>query len=684
MKIIKILVAALFVFAFSVQGSVKVVAGMSCDTVATDAGTGHYLVTTANDLMAMGCNIAAGDADYRTGTYDLQNNIDLTGVYWVPIGNAIYPFTGEFNGNSHVLSHLTLTTLTTHLETYNGFIMYATGMFGNVEGADIHDLTIQNASIDVASNPLTEGHTQLLDLSFIGVLSGAADLSTTIDSVTVKDASIDVTNTSMMEPTSYSWPFTYVGGIVGRLAGISYISHSEFTGTISVSVAQEDDQSVYLGGLAGGVESSSLDSSWLDADITFSSPADYEFKELALGGFAGYAFNSDLTDLVAETSLIDVNSDTILAAIGGIAGTVDTITTVQASTYIGTIDSTTDNVGGLIGFVQANTTVPNGSVTEITEAAQIKTNYVLADITGHNHVGGLVGKIYYATDIENSWFEGDIVGHHMVGGLVGSSEECHVTYGISFSLGTLTGVNYLGGITGYGYSENDLMDVFSRMAITKIAETETIPTPALSYYAGGIFGWDLGSYSYYEDVYFAGTIHNSSTDTLVYDPISYFANAPTVGTGVYYDHDLLGIPSQIGIARTTAEMKLQSGYDGFIFIDLWFMDARFNSGYAFFDAGFFKVIFDDGIKQFGYLSRPMLMIAPPTAPVKTGFVFGGWFTDQQLTHAWNFSSDFIEGDVTLYAKWTEQIPDTGDVAAYGFGTMGLGLILLTLSRKRKH
>ena len=45
------------------------------------------------------------------------------------------------------------------------------------------------------------------------------------------------------------------------------------------------------------------------------------------------------------------------------------------------------------------------------------------------------------------------------------------------------------------------------------------------------------------------------------------------------------------------------------------------------------------------------IISTPPAPVKDGYTFGGWFTDEGCTHAWSFA-DGIPGDMTLYAKWT--------------------------------
>ncbi|MGE7843734.1 S-layer homology domain-containing protein [Lysinibacillus sp. NPDC093712] len=38
-------------------------------------------------------------------------------------------------------------------------------------------------------------------------------------------------------------------------------------------------------------------------------------------------------------------------------------------------------------------------------------------------------------------------------------------------------------------------------------------------------------------------------------------------------------------------------------------------------------------------------------PVKSGYVFEGWFKDAALTKAWNFVSDVITENLTLYAKW---------------------------------
>lgn len=49
----------------------------------------------------------------------------------------------------------------------------------------------------------------------------------------------------------------------------------------------------------------------------------------------------------------------------------------------------------------------------------------------------------------------------------------------------------------------------------------------------------------------------------------------------------------------------------------------------------------------------------PTDPTRSGYVFKGWFTDDSdFTDAWDFDSDTIASNTTLYAKWEEESKPT--------------------------
>ncbi|WP_431807806.1 InlB B-repeat-containing protein [Lysinibacillus sphaericus] len=41
----------------------------------------------------------------------------------------------------------------------------------------------------------------------------------------------------------------------------------------------------------------------------------------------------------------------------------------------------------------------------------------------------------------------------------------------------------------------------------------------------------------------------------------------------------------------------------------------------------------------------------PTAPTKTGYTFAGWYKDATLTTEWNFATETVTEDTTLYGKW---------------------------------
>ena len=46
-------------------------------------------------------------------------------------------------------------------------------------------------------------------------------------------------------------------------------------------------------------------------------------------------------------------------------------------------------------------------------------------------------------------------------------------------------------------------------------------------------------------------------------------------------------------------------------------------------------------------------ITAPTAPTATGWQFDGWYKEDACTNAWNFNSDTVTANTTLYAKWTQ-------------------------------
>ncbi len=65
------------------------------------------------------------------------------------------------------------------------------------------------------------------------------------------------------------------------------------------------------------------------------------------------------------------------------------------------------------------------------------------------------------------------------------------------------------------------------------------------------------------------------------------------------------------------------------------------------------------------------IINPPVAPTKTGYTFDGWYKEEARTTAWNFSTEKITSDTTLYAKWI--ISNNNNSTTNGSSNNGLGI-----------
>ena len=59
------------------------------------------------------------------------------------------------------------------------------------------------------------------------------------------------------------------------------------------------------------------------------------------------------------------------------------------------------------------------------------------------------------------------------------------------------------------------------------------------------------------------------------------------------------------------------------------------------------------------------LVTKPTAPTKTGSTFAGWYKEPGCTNPWDFDSDTVTADVTLYAKWTTNPHSLGDTGPAG-------------------
>jgi uncharacterized repeat protein (TIGR02543 family) len=71
------------------------------------------------------------------------------------------------------------------------------------------------------------------------------------------------------------------------------------------------------------------------------------------------------------------------------------------------------------------------------------------------------------------------------------------------------------------------------------------------------------------------------------------------------------------------------------------------------DAATYTVTFDSrgGSAVASRTAQADAVITVPANPTRSGYTFGGWYKEAACTNAWNFSSDKVTANTTLYAKW---------------------------------
>ena len=86
--------------------------------------------------------------------------------------------------------------------------------------------------------------------------------------------------------------------------------------------------------------------------------------------------------------------------------------------------------------------------------------------------------------------------------------------------------------------------------------------------------------------------------------------------------------------------------------------ADFNPGYA--------ITFNSngGSEVAGMMVVAGSAIQPPVRPKKENYLFGGWYKDEALTQLFKFGSEPVEQDLTLYARWLDDVRFDYDITPF--------------------
>lgn len=238
------------------------------------------------------------------------------------------------------------------------------------------------------------------------------------------------------------------------------------------------------------------------------------------------------------------------------------------------------------------------------------------------------------------------------------SEERVIDLGLTgcACMPTLYGNKLIVGGEVSGGSALAIVDLDNDFATTLVSSADGSVLPA-----GGIKGAPLVSVQA-DDAYVYFTVNYGATS----DYVSY-----TSGGGVYR--------YKMGDAQATGAFSA-AGHNNYCDSPIA-CDAKGNlyyindSGTLFKLSGGVKVSFETGEgSKVDFQTTADGKLVKPADPTRDGYTFGGWYTDEACTQAYDFSTP-VTADLTLYAKWTKNAVNpggNGGAGSNGGGGSGTG------------
>lgn len=293
------------------QSGIACIAGVRAGRLDYGAGIAAdpYRVYKIEDLARMGTGKTDPDGNiWRSwDSYMLMNDLDFTSASsydsgevdadfiqgtttggWNPIGNMVSSFSGSFDGGGHAIRNLMISRTDSLYQ----------GMFGVIDGAEIKDISLENASvIGNASSGVLVGYafddSSISGCSSSGTISGAGQvggLAGTLDCSTISRS---------WSSASVHASGAYAGGLVGYATNMC----GSIKSAISDSYAMGDVAAPsFAGGLAGNVDSGSgISDCYAAGDVSVSSSH--------AGGLAGAIYSSSISGCAAMGETVGDGSD---------------------------------------------------------------------------------------------------------------------------------------------------------------------------------------------------------------------------------------------------------------------------------------------------------------------------------------------------------------------------------------
>ncbi len=426
---------------------------ISFDVEVSTPTPADILIDSCLDLI----DVYNNGTDNRYDNLSLTTDVDCTGETLTPMFSqsdvdfGVIGFRGNFNGNNHTLSGVSL-----NYPGDNGI-----GLFSATNNATFSDLTISGSTngnqcvgglVGIATNTDFTNVTTSVAVNAYEYVGGLVGCNL-VDNST---GSSFTNNTSSGEIFA---SYGNVGGLIGEQT-----SHTEGALTISnntVTAVIEAD-SWAAGGIVGYMSIGDETTATIEDN---SVPAIDNPNASTIGGIVGYAQVEEASELLIQSNDI-LGQIAGVETVGGIVGSAYNYTDFDESFKIfnqvvnqNVSSNDSDDVGGIIGYAEdvwlENVSVNASIYSEDDEAGGLigeSNNSTIIESTSSGSVessdsfaGGLVGR-NSETTIRRSYSTADVTGDDRVGGLVGANGGYIYD---SYARGTVTAYsNEAGGLAG--------------------------------------------------------------------------------------------------------------------------------------------------------------------------------------------------------------------------------------------
>lgn len=385
----------------------------------------------------------------------LNNDIDLSAHYWVPIGNKGKSFKGEFDGQGHTISGINIVAHRGELSdlfgtfssgmTYNakwwntwvsiltnpilGFLSglqncekRAIGLFGLIEGAYLHDFNVKGEIGLYGDNWDVTFDAQDSQIYVGGAVGYAQDSKDTANSYSYYSIIKNVNNVGLnikMTRTgrgivSSNW--ATLGGIVGAMIQSSdMLNCVNYSGKVSSSVSTGADTiseiTYILGGIAGLADGDRLHGCVCYANVAFSHPnttsqwftgAEDRLRSLIMGGIVGYSMKTSDSNYILDIRNCSFHGKLTttglfhfvngIGSIGGILGRNETEGMIVSDCFNYGFMSVRDAHDTYVGGIVGSSITANITVESCGNISHIYIYNTRSDETEKSY-GGIVGYI---------------------------------------------------------------------------------------------------------------------------------------------------------------------------------------------------------------------------------------------------------------------------------------------------